>query len=44
MYQMKTGLKLFSRALVCAMMGVILAVAVGVPASAGAATAVAVIV
>ncbi len=37
---MKTGLKLFSRVLVCATMGLILAVAVGVPASAGAATAV----
>lgn len=37
---MKTGFKLFSRVLVCATMGLILAVAVGVPASAGAATAV----
>ena len=37
---MKTGLKLFSRVLVCATMGIILAVAVGVPASAGATTAV----
>ena len=37
---MKTGFKLFSRVLVCATMGLILAGAVGVPASAGAATAV----
>lgn len=37
---MKTGLKLFSRVLICATMGLILAVAAGVPASAGAATAV----
>lgn len=34
---MKTGFKLFSRLLINAMMGLFLAVAMGVPASAGAA-------
>lgn len=37
---MKTGFKLFSRLLINAMMGLFLAVAVGVPASAGAAVVV----
>ena len=37
---MKTGFKLFSRLLINAMMGLFLAVAMGVPASAGAAVVV----
>lgn len=37
---MKTGLNLFSRLLINAMLGLILAVTVGVPASVGAATVV----
>ena len=40
---MKTGLNLFSRLLINAMLGLILAVTVGAPASVGAATVVGVV-